>query len=289
VVDQGSFTAASRALGIPKSKLSRRLAALEERLDVRLLQRSTRRLTVTEIGHTFHTHCKAMLAEAEAAEAAAAFTHLEPRGALHVSCPIALLHLHVGPMLVDFAKRYPLVKLQVTGMNRPVDVLAEGIDLALRMDATPPQDSDLALRVLGESPQILAASPRLVRERGQPKRPEELQEWPTLGRGALNTKHLWTFSRTSSRGRAATLEIVHLPRFASGDLAILCDAAQAGLGVVQLPLAMAQPHLQANRLVQVLPHWSLPAERIHALFASRRGLISSVRALIEHLARAFQG
>jgi DNA-binding transcriptional LysR family regulator len=133
VVDHGGFAAASRATGEPKSKLSRRIAALEARLGVRLLQRSTRRFTVTELGRVYHTHCKAVLVEAEAAEEAIDHRRSEPCGTVRVSCPVALLDLQVGAMLAEFLARHPRVTLQLEATNRRVDVVAEGIDVAVRV------------------------------------------------------------------------------------------------------------------------------------------------------------
>lgn len=289
VVDHGSFTAASRALGLPKSTLSRRLSELEGRLNVRLLQRSTRRLAVTEIGQQVYAHCKAMMVEAAAAEAVIASTHAEPCGSLVVSCPIALLHMQVADMLADFALRYPLVKLHITGMNRPVDVIGEGIDIALRVRQPPLSDTDLAMRTLGESPQCLVASPELVARLGQPRTPADLQDWPSLGNGHQAERHAWSLTDTSrpGKGQDAILTVPHLPRLSTTDMYTLRHAASSGLGVVQLPSLFVRQELASGRLVEVLPDWRPPSQLIHAVFASRRGLISSVRALLDHLSAGF--
>lgn len=133
IVDHGGFASAGRALGLPKSTLSRRLAALEERLGVRLIQRSTRRFTVTEIGQTYYEHCKAMLVEAEAAQAAIEMTRAEPRGVVRISCPITLLNAHVSNMLADFMVSYPHVTVQLDATNRRVDLIGEALDIAIRV------------------------------------------------------------------------------------------------------------------------------------------------------------
>lgn len=284
VVDHGSFTAASQALGLPKSTLSRRLSELEARLNVRLLQRSTRQLAVTEIGQQLYAHCKAMMVEAEAVEAVIASTHAEPCGSLVVSCPIALLHMQVADMLADFALRYPLVKLHITGMNRPVDVIGEGIDIALRVRQPPLSDTDLAMRTLGESPQCLVASPELVARLGQPRTPADLQDWPSLGNGHQAERYAWSLT---SPGSTAKLTIPHLPRLSTTDMYTLRHAALIGLGVVQLPSLFVQQELANGRLVEVLPDWRPPSQLIHAIFASRRGLLSSVRTLLDHLSEGF--
>ena len=129
VVDHGGFAPAGRALGMPKSKLSRRVALLEERLGVRLIQRSTRHFSVTEVGQTFHAHCKAMLVEAEAAQEAIELTRSEPRGIVRVACPVALLDTRVGEMIAAFLAQCPGVEIQLDATNRRVDLIAEGIDI----------------------------------------------------------------------------------------------------------------------------------------------------------------
>ncbi len=283
VVEHGGFTAASRALDVPKSTLSRRIGELETRLNVRLLHRSTRRLAVTEVGQQFFLHCKAMLVEADAAESVAESTHAEPCGTLHVSCPIALLHMQVSDILVAFAARYPLVRLQISGLNRAVDLISEGVDIALRVRPLPLQDSDLAMRTLGESSQCLVASPALVDRIGPPQSPLELQKWPSLGNGNPSAKYVWSLSHASGR----TIEVPHLPRLATTDMQTLSHAAQQGLGLVQLPSLFVRKQLDDGALVAILPEWRPPPQIVHAVFPSRRGLVSSVRALLDFMVAHF--
>ena len=151
VVDHGGFAPAARALNQPKSKLSRRVALLEERLGVRLIQRSTRRFNVTDIGQAYYAHCKAMLVEADAAQTLIDNVHAELCGTLRLACPTALLHACAGRMLVRFARAHPQVGLQIDALDRPADVIGEGFDVVLRVTPPPLTDSDLALRVLGEA------------------------------------------------------------------------------------------------------------------------------------------
>ncbi len=137
VVEHGGFSQAGRALAMPKSKLSRRIALLEERLGVRLIQRSTRRFSVTEVGQDYYRHCKAMLVEAEAAEEAIAMSRAEPRGTIRLACPIAILHARIGTMLADFLALHPQVTVQLDATNRRVDVVGEGVDVAIRVRPPP--------------------------------------------------------------------------------------------------------------------------------------------------------
>ena len=284
VVEHGGFSAAGRALGIPKSKLSRRIAALEERLGVRLIQRSTRRFTVTDSGHTYYERCKAMLVEAEAAQEAVEVVHAEPCGTVRLTCPVALLHAHVGAMLADFLARYPRVTLHLEATNRRVDPIGEGIDLALRVRPPPLEDSDLVLRVLAERHQCLVASPALLARQGQPQVPADVADWPSLALGPPQQEHRWLLFGTDG----ARAVVPHTPRLVTGDMMALRAAAVAGVGVVQLPQMLVRAELVRGALIRVLAEWSPRREIIHAVYPSRRGLLSSVRALIDDLAQRFQ-
>lgn len=284
VVDHGGFAPADRALGIPKSKLSRRITLLEKRLGVRLIHRSTRRFAVTEIGQTYYRHCKAMLVEAEAAEAAIALNHAEPCGSLRVTCPIALLHVHVGAMLADFLLRYPRIVLYLEATNRRVDPIGEGIDLALRVRPPPLADSDLVLRVLAKRAQCLVASPALAARQGDLHSPTELAGWPSLALGGFHERYRWIL--LGPKAERITLE--HTPRLITGDMIALRAAAVAGVGVVQLPTLMVRQELAQGILIPVLPEWTPPQEIIHAVYPSRRGLLPAVRALIDDLSWRFK-
>src|SRR5699024_895812 len=160
--DWGGFSPAGRALGIPKSRLSRRLSALEERLGVRLIHRTTRQFSVTELGQLYYQHCQAMLIEAQAAQEAIDAHRAKPRGVVRISCRIALLHAEVGDMLAGFMAQYPQVELHLEASNRRVDLVAEGVDVALRARRPPLEDSDLVMRVLSHAQQCLTASPKLL-------------------------------------------------------------------------------------------------------------------------------
>ncbi|ATG75347.1 LysR family transcriptional regulator [Zobellella denitrificans] len=283
VVDHGGFSPAGRALGIPKSKLSRRIALLEERLGARLLQRSTRHFSVTEVGQRFYGHCKAMLVEAEAARDLVASTQAEPRGVVRLSCPIALLHAHVGQMLAGFMGRYPQVTLHLDATNRRVDLVGEAIDVAIRVRPPPLEDSELVLRTLADRAQCLVASPTLLAERGEPRVPAELGRLPSLALGAPQELYSWELYGPDE----VQAQILHRPRFVTTDMLALRAAALAGVGVVQLPVMMVREPLAAGALVRLLPAWQPRREIIHAVYPSRRCLLPSVRALLDHLAEGF--
>ncbi|HAT31918.1 MAG TPA: LysR family transcriptional regulator [Janthinobacterium sp.] len=284
VVDHRGFAPAGRALGIPKSKLSRHVARLEERLGVRLLQRSTRSFSVTEIGQNYYNHCKAMLTEAEAAQEAIDMDRAEPRGVVRLSCPVALLHAQVGPILADFMLAHPRVTLQVESSNRRIDVIAESLDLAIRVRPPPLQDSELIIKVLGRRCWCLAASPSLLARLGTPQLPADLLGYPSLDLGPARAEYQWQLE--GERGEAAAIR--HAPRMISDDMSALRLAACAGAGVVALPAMMMRDELADGRLVRLIPYWTLKHGIVHAVFPSRRWLRPAVRALIDTLEQRFK-
>lgn len=284
VVEQRGFSPASRTLGVPKSKLSRRISLLEERLGVRLLQRSTRHFSVTDIGQSYYMHCKAMLVEAEAAQEAIDRTRAEPRGVVRITCPIALLHARVGLMLADFMAENPLVVLHLEATNRHIDVVAEGIDVAIRVRVPPLKDSDLVMKVLSTRRWCVAASPLLLERFAAPERPADLGGLPTLDWGSPMPQHVWHLDGPDG----AMAAIHHTPRLVTDDMIALRTAAVAGVGVVQLPMMMITEELEQGLLTVLMPEWIPKGGTIHAVFPSRRGLLPSVRALIDFLAIRFE-
>lgn len=283
VVDNGGFAAAGRALDMPKSKLSRRIAQLEEQLGVRLIYRTTRQFAVTEVGQTFYQHCKAMLIEAEAAQEAIAALQVEPRGCVKLACPVTLLHVHVGPMLARFMVRYPDVQIQLEATNRRVDLVAEGVDVAIRVRPRPFEDSELVMRVLADRGHCLVASPLLVSRMGSARAPDCLSRWPGLSMSAGKLIHKWLLDGPDG----AKAEVRFTPRLISGDMLALREAAIAGVGVVQLPVLMAKEQLASGALVRVLDGWEPKREVIHAVFPSRRGMLPAVRALVDFLGEEY--
>jgi DNA-binding transcriptional LysR family regulator len=280
VVDHGGFSAAARELGLQKSKLSRLIGVLEERLGVRLIQRSTRRFSVTEIGREFYDRCVAMLVEAEAAEQVIAEMRSEPRGVLRMACPTALVSFQFGTLIARFLAANPLVEIHLESTNRRVDVIGEGFDIAIRVRFPPLEPTLLVMRKLDESRQCLVAAPALLGGRTALSGPADLPGLPSLDLGPARRDHVWRLERTTGENA----EIAHNPRLVTDDMAALRAAATDGIGVVQLPTLLTFDDIQAGRLVNVLPDWAPPAGIVHAVFPSRRGLLPSVRALLDFLA-----
>ena len=278
-VDHGGFAAAARALGLQKSKVSRRVGLLEERLGVRLIQRSTRRFSVTEIGREYYRHCVAMLVEAEAAQAAVDQSRAEPRGVIRLSCPTGLIAFQFGALFGRFMALYPEVELHIESTNRRVDVIGEGFDLAIRVRPPPLIESDLVMRRFDERTIRIVASPDLLKRRSVTL-PADLTDLPSLDFGPAGGEHRWRLTHADG----STAEVRHMPRLITDDMAALREAALAGAGAARLPTLVVWEDLQARRLATVLPDWRPANEIVHAVFPSRRGLLPSVRALLDFLA-----
>ena len=280
VVDHGGFARAARALGIPKSRLSRHVMALEAQLNVRLLNRSTRRFAVTEVGHEVYRHATAMLAEADAALEAVEFARAEPRGTIRASCPVALAQSALAPMLPDFLAKYPAVRLHMHVSNRRVDVVREALDVALRVRTEPSGEDGLVMRAFGRSNQFLVASPGYLARSGAPGSPQELRERATLDYGVEPDPGPWEL--VGANGESVRAE--HTPRVLCHDFIVLRAAALAGLGIAQLPESVVREDLQSGALARVLPEWKTPEGIVHVVFPSRRGLLPAVRVFIDFLA-----
>jgi DNA-binding transcriptional LysR family regulator len=280
VVDKGGFTAASRALGIPKSRLSRRVAQLEERLGVRLMQRTTRRFALTEVGEIYHRHCAAMLAEATAAEEAVSHLSDRPRGTIRVSCPVKLSQMMLASLLPRFMAAHPEVRVHLEVTNRRIDLIEEGIDVAFRVRAQRPTEASLTLRMLGESRLGVVASPDFIARHGSPRHPDELIRFATLGGIAPDGRHLWYLQGPDG----ATLEAALLPRLVTDDMVVLREAAVAGLGITLLPVNVCCADLAAGRLELVLEDWPPLPGLVYCVFPSRRGLVPAVRRFLDFVA-----
>ena len=280
VVAHGGFAAAGRALREPKSKLSRRIAALEERLGLRLIERSSRRFRVTDTGQAFYARCRAMLAEAEQAEALVIQAQAEPHGRIRFSCPTGLIE-PLGELTGSFLARYPKVQLQLIATDRPVDLIAERIDLALRVRSALTSDAALTMRSLGVSNRILVASPALANRIGSLP---HLADVPMLATDDEADEIEWHLESDDSRAH------VHRgrPRLGCADMAAVRTAAIAGLGVAILPDHVCARALGSGELARVLPDWHGLRGIVHLVFTTRRGLAPAVRALIDHLAAGFR-
>ncbi|MFI8375431.1 LysR substrate-binding domain-containing protein [Pseudomonas helleri] len=283
VVEAGGFAAAGRLLGIPKSRLSRRVAELEERLGARLLQRTTRQLKLTAVGERYLSHCQAMLLQAEMADEAVASMSSEPRGRLRVSCPVGLAHEFMPEVISSFLRAYPHVQLEVILLNRRVDLITEGIDVALRVREKGDEDPLLATRWLRQARTAMVASPEFARQ-WPINSPEDLKNVPLLG--ALEPDRMVHLRMLDAQGKAC--ELTMEARLGIDDFVVRKACTLSGLGFTVLPMMYCEQELESGQLVQILPDWSLPGGWLHAVYPHRRGVMPAVRAWIEHLVETFE-
>jgi DNA-binding transcriptional LysR family regulator len=280
VVDHGGFSAAGRALGVPKSRLSKRVAQLEERLGVRLLQRTTRRFVVTEVGERFYGHCRAVLEEAQAAQDAVDELRAEPRGVVRLSCPVSLVQTVLAHLLPDFLALYPKMQVRVTSSDRRVDVIGEGFDLAIRVRTKLDTDANLVVRSFGQGRTLLVASPLLLDRAGRPTQPSELAQLPALSMREHEGAQVWELIGADAKQVSVEMQ----GRLITGDFALLLEAARRGMGIALLPEFVCAPAITRGELEVVLPDWSVPQGIMHFVYPSRRGMLPGVRALVDFLA-----
>ena len=280
VVEHGGFSAAARALGVPKSRLSKRVALLEERLGVRLLQRTTRRFAITEVGERFYAHCRAMLEEAQAAQDAVDELRAEPRGIVRASCPVSFSQTVLAHVLPEFLAQYPKVQVRIVASNRRVDVINEGFDVAIRVRTKIDTDAALVLRSFGQSRVLLAANPKFLDEHGRPETPEQLESLPLLSQYEHDGAQV--LELFDANGAKVSVEM--RARMICGEFNVLYEAARRGMGVTALPEFVCAPAILRGELEVVLPAWSMPQGMAHFVYPSRRGLLPSVRAFVDFLA-----
>ena len=283
VVTQRSFSAAARFLGVPKSRVSRRVALFEERLAVRLLERSTRRLSVTEVGQMIFEHARASLVEADAIEEMALRSRAEPRGMVRLSCPLGFT-ASIADSLPALLEKNPLLRVQLIVTNRRVDLVEEGIDVSIRVREKLDTDADLVMKRIGVSKRVLVASPTLLTTLGTPATPADLPRFPLLHQQEQPGPSTWVLENRNKQQESVNV----VPRLAAGDFGVLVGAARAGVGIALLPEPNCAKELEAGSLVRVLAGWDVAGGILHLVFPSRRGMLPSVRAVIDFLAEALR-
>ncbi|MEG1373286.1 MAG: LysR family transcriptional regulator, partial [Comamonas sp.] len=279
VVERGGFAAAGRALGIPKSRLSRRVAELEALLGVRLLQRTTRKLSLTEVGAAYLRHCQAMRDAAQAALDTVQQVQSEPRGTVRVSCPVTLSQTVLAPLIPRYLERYPEVRVEMTVVNRPVNVVEEGIDVALRVRASLEDSASMVVKRLDVANQILLASPQYLARAGVPATPQDLLQHQVLSMSSFDGVAHWRLRSDTG----AEVQLQPQVRYMADDLMTLKLAVLGGAGVCYLPDYMCESEIKQGELVVVLPQWRFPPGIVHAVFSSRRGLTPAVRSFLDFL------
>jgi DNA-binding transcriptional LysR family regulator len=274
VVQTGSFTRAAEALHTQKAYLSRVITQLEKELGVRLLERTTRALSLTEIGREFFERAVGILASVEDAQRTVQKAQGEPRGVLRLTCGVEFGMVAVSGWVTTYLERYPQVRVDADFTGRLVDIVHEGFDLAVRVG--PLADSALTARKLGELHYGLFAAPAYLARRAAPNLPGDLATHDVLVFAGGSHQATWTLSKESQQER-----IVLQPRMKANNVFAVRDAATGGLGIAQLPLIVAAPVVQAGLLRSLLPDWTPPAVPVHAVFASARYLTPKVRGFID--------
>lgn len=283
VVETGSFTAAADRLDVAKSAVSRRLSALEGRLGVQLIRRTTRRLNLTETGQSFHVHCVRILADLEEAESAVTQEHGELRGRLRVALPLSFGLHHMCKPIARFSRRHPGVDFDLDLNDRKVDLLEEGIDVAVRIGRL--KDSTLIARKIFESRTVVCGGRQYLQERGTPHTPDDLRQHSCLAYSNLAEPDRWTYFGEDG-GKTA---VVIKPVMSVNSGEFLCAAAGLNLGLIMLPTFIAHEAIRRGDLVPVLTDWHWPVTPAYAIYPQTRHLSYRVRAFIDFLVEYFSG
>ena len=278
VVEHGGFSAAERTTDIPKSKLSRRVYQLEERLGVRLIQRSSRHFAVTDIGMNIYRHAQVMINAAQAAHDLVDHLSVQPRGVIKVSLPVSIAQNEIAKILPQFLKMYPEIKVQLLVSNRRVDLINEGIDVALRVRSNLDTDPNLIIRQFTHIQQHLFASQAYLNQFGELKIPEDLMQHHIL---SMSDEHLDQYIVVHHQGQQKKIKVN--PTVMGSDLMLLAQLACQNCGIALLPDSIVKDYLASGELVRVLPEWSAAHGIFHAVYPSRRGQLPAVRVFINYL------
>lgn len=284
VVDEGSFTQASHGLEITKSKLSRRISELENHLGVRLLNRSTRKLSLTDIGKLVYEYSKAMVNQASFAQEAAIQAQSKPKGRIYVTCPTLFAQSEFNQIIIDFMRLYPEVRVNLYASDRKVDLIEEGFDVALRFQAQELNDSNLIMRKLGEGSHALVATPTYLNGYPPLTSPTELTQHLWLGK--TRTDGTSQLQLTNAQGQKISIPLV--PHLESNEWTILKQASLAHLGITHLPMEYCHQEIIEGQLIRLLPEWSLATVSFYLIYPSKRGLIPAVRHFIDFVGNETQ-
>ncbi len=283
VVELGGFTAAAEDLGLSKSQVSKQITRLEDRLGTRLLNRTTRRLSLTEAGTVFFERCQEVVSAAEAADSAVSHLAEAPRGVLRVNAPVSFGNLHVTPALHEFMTRCPDLRIELSLNDRRVDLVEEGYDVGIRIGKL--HDSSLVARLLARNKRILVAAPSYLAHHGAPASLEDLRDHSCLIYAYQESGQVWAMTGPDGERK---VKVDGRLRTNNGDA--IAVAAGSGLGIAFLPDFIVQTWLDSGRLVRVLPDWADGEDSpIHAIFPASRNLSPKVRVFVDFLVERFRG
>jgi len=276
VVDAGSISGAAREMGEPKSTISRRMKHLEEALAVRLLQRTTRSLKLTELGAIFYERCKRIQTEVEEAERSVSLGQDIPQGILRLTAPVETGFTHLGSVIAEYSKIHPGVQIELDLSNRFVDLIEEGYDLAIRAGQL--SDSTLVARRLGNSRMLVCTSPEYIAQHGAPQTPDELKQHTLVLYGNSLKKSALTF--TGGHGvKSVQLE----PQHCANSIVLLREMVKSGYGITLLPDAHVRGDVAEGKLVLLMEDWKLPEDGVYAVYPSPRHLAPKVKSFIDFL------
>lgn len=277
-VESGGFTSAARQLGVPKSTVSKRVAELETGLGVRLIHRTSRSFTLSDLGRDFYDHARAAMIEAESAESVVRRRLAEPSGTVRITASVPTAQLYLADHLPALALAYPKLQIVVHVSDRFVDLVQEGFDIAVRSHFTPLPDSALVQRRLTREPIVLVAAPAYLERRGAPRWPQDLAIHDGLLTGPAATT--WRLSQGDDDD---AIEVTPRPRMVADESVVLLQAATADLGITCLPEAMCRDAVARGSIVRVLPEWSAGSVTTTLLMPHRRGQLPAVRAVVDFL------
>lgn len=281
VVEARSFTATAELLGVSQAQVSKEISRLEKALGARLLNRTTRRLSLTEVGGAFYEHCKRIVEELEGAKASVASHYAEPVGLLRVTTPVAFGINHIAPGISDLVERYPKLQVDLMLNDRLVNLAEEGFDIAVRIVKQP--QATLVARQLAPIRWAVCAAPAYFARHGRPSRVAELAEHNCLLYPQISSNNQWEFRRD---GQSFAVTIAG--NFVANSGEALREAAIGGLGIVMLPTFMIGEELKSGRLQQVLSDYDVPASMAYAVYLPNRYLSPKVRAFIDFFIHRFQ-
>lgn len=272
VVESGSFTGAAKALGLPKSTVSRKITQLEERLGVRLIQRTTRSLRLTDTGTAYHAQCARILGEIEEANIAVTQMQSTPSGTLRITAPVLFGSAVLSGLVAEYMEMHPQVKIELVLTDQFMDLVQDGIDVAFRVGQL--DDSSLIGRYLGDVRAVVCASPEYIQKHGFPTHPDELANHQLLTAGGKNQ---WTMIGPDKQEHIVNLR----PRLEVNDFASLYTLVLSGAGIAALPVLIAASAIKSDNLVPVLCDWPFEAYPVHTLYASNRHLSAKVRSFVD--------
>lgn len=283
VVEQGSFARAAERLEISTSAASRHVSDLEARLDVRLLHRTTRRLSLTESGQAYYERCVQLLADIDETERLVSSASAAPTGTIKLTCSIAFGVRHLAPAIGAFQRQYPAVKFDCSLSDRFIDLVEEGLDLAIRIGRL--SDANLVARKIGETRLLVCAAPAYLKRHGTPRRPEELSAHNCLTYEYVAVRNLWRFREASATHAEIQVPVAGSVHANNGEM--LAAIAAEGAGIVIEPDFIVAPLIDSGRLVPILQAFEAPRSGIYAIYPSRRHLSGKVRAFVDFLAARF--